>query len=67
MALVPLRQYLLPRLFDSKHLAELDRASYEEATALSHELAVRVSGKCVEWGKGEGRNSLACHAYFELA
>ena len=44
MALVPLRQFVLPRLFDPKHLAELDRASYEELPALNHELAARVSG-----------------------
>ena len=50
MALVPLRQYVLPRLFDPKHLAELDRASYEEVPALNHELAARVSGWETGWG-----------------
>ena len=54
MALVPLRQYVLPRLFDPKHLAELDRASYEEVPAQDHELAARVSGFGTSCGDGDG-------------
>lgn len=47
MALVPLRQYVLPRLFPPAALAELDRAEYEEAAALPHAQAVEVrAGLC---------------------
>jgi hypothetical protein len=38
MALVPLRQYLLPLLFSRQHLAELDAASYEEAPPIHDRL-----------------------------
>ncbi|KAF6257328.1 HCO3 transporter family-domain-containing protein [Scenedesmus sp. NREL 46B-D3] len=38
MALVPVRQYLLPLLFKRQHLAELDAASYEEAPAIHDRL-----------------------------
>jgi hypothetical protein len=38
MALVPLRQYLLPLLFKWQHLAQLDAASYEEAPAIPDRL-----------------------------
>lgn len=31
MALVPVRQYILPLLFKKQHLSQLDAASYEEA------------------------------------
>ncbi|KAF8069590.1 BOR1 [Scenedesmus sp. PABB004] len=34
VALVPLRQFVLPRLFAPAHLAQLDAASWEEAPAL---------------------------------
>lgn len=39
MALVPLRQYVLPLLFDRKHLASLDAAAYEEAPGIADRLA----------------------------
>ncbi|WIA30064.1 hypothetical protein OEZ86_000159 [Tetradesmus obliquus] len=39
MALVPLRQYVLPLLFDKKHLASLDAAAYEEAPGIADRLA----------------------------
>uniref|UniRef100_A0A383W2A2 Bicarbonate transporter-like transmembrane domain-containing protein n=1 Tax=Tetradesmus obliquus TaxID=3088 RepID=A0A383W2A2_TETOB len=39
MALVPLRQYVLPLLFDKKHLAGLDAAAYEEAPGIADRLA----------------------------
>lgn len=35
MALVVIRQYLLPRIFKQQHLTELDAASYEELPAIS--------------------------------
>lgn len=35
MALVPLRQFVLPRLFDPVHLSQLDAAEYEEAPAVT--------------------------------
>ena len=37
MALVPIRQYILPRIFSQKNLHELDAAEYEEAPPMSHE------------------------------
>ena len=37
MALVPIRQYILPRFFSQKNLQELDAAEYEEAPPMSHE------------------------------
>ncbi|MCO5609078.1 hypothetical protein L7F22_063300 [Adiantum nelumboides] len=39
MLLVPVRQYLLPKFFKGQHLQELDAAEYEEAPALSYEVA----------------------------
>lgn len=49
MALVPLRQYLMPRCFaNRRHLQELDAAHEEEVAPLPHEQALRVS----ERGRG---------------
>lgn len=42
MALVPARQYILPRFFKSEDLQQLDAADYEEAAALPFNLAVTV-------------------------
>ncbi|KAI5075445.1 hypothetical protein GOP47_0009521 [Adiantum capillus-veneris] len=39
MLLVPVRQYVLPKFFKGQHLQELDAAQYEEAPALSYEVA----------------------------
>jgi hypothetical protein len=38
MALVPVRQFVLPRLFDQVHLSQLDAAEYEEAPAVPDKL-----------------------------
>jgi hypothetical protein len=38
MALVPVRQFVLPRLFDRAHLSQLDAAEYEEAPAVPDKL-----------------------------
>lgn len=47
MALVPLRQWVLPRCFaNRRHLQELDAAKEEEAAPLSHEQAMQAS-----WGR----------------
>ncbi|KAI8472029.1 MAG: putative boron transporter [Monoraphidium minutum] len=40
MALVPLRQYVLPRIFSRVDLQQLDAAEYEEAPALPHAAAL---------------------------
>ncbi|KAK4608520.1 hypothetical protein RGQ29_002080 [Quercus rubra] len=39
MLLVPVRQYILPKFFKAAHLQDLDAAEYEEAPALSFNLA----------------------------
>ncbi|KAJ1420841.1 Bicarbonate transporter, C-terminal [Sesbania bispinosa] len=39
MLLVPVRQYILPKLFKGAHLQDLDAAEYEEVPALPFELA----------------------------
>ncbi|KAJ6808737.1 putative boron transporter 2 [Iris pallida] len=39
MLLVPVRQYLMPRLFKGAHLTDLDAAEYEESPALAYNLA----------------------------
>eukprot|EP00250_Pteridium_aquilinum_P033316 c5445_g1_i1 orf=831-2828(+) len=41
MLLVPVRQYVLPKFFKGQHLQELDAAEYEEAPALSYDMAMR--------------------------
>jgi hypothetical protein len=38
MALVPVRQFVLPRLFDRAHLSQLDAAEYEQAPAVPDKL-----------------------------
>lgn len=42
MLLVPARQYLLPKLFKSAHLQDLDAAEYEEAPPTTYNMAFRV-------------------------
>lgn len=39
MLLVPVRQYILPKFFKAAHLQDLDAADYEEAPALSFNIA----------------------------
>ncbi|KAK9747898.1 hypothetical protein RND81_02G022200 [Saponaria officinalis] len=39
MLLVPVRQYVLPRFFKLAHLQDLDAAEYEEAPAITYNLA----------------------------
>ncbi|CAI0398608.1 unnamed protein product [Linum tenue] len=39
MLLVPVRQYLLPKFFKGAHLQDLDAADYEEAPAVSYNMA----------------------------
>ncbi|KAL4643260.1 hypothetical protein ACB092_02G080500 [Castanea dentata] len=41
MLLVPVRQYILPKFFKAAHLQDLDAAEYEEAPALSFNLATQ--------------------------
>lgn len=43
MLLVPVRQYVLPKFFKSVHLQDLDAAEYEEAPAISYDMAFEVS------------------------
>ena len=38
MLLVPVRQYVMPKLFKAAHLTELDAAEYEESPALAYEV-----------------------------
>lgn len=42
MLLVPVRQYVLPKLFKGAHLTDLDAAEYEESPALPFNLAAEV-------------------------
>ncbi|KDP27981.1 hypothetical protein JCGZ_19061 [Jatropha curcas] len=42
MLLVPVRQYILPKFFKGAHLQDLDAAEYEEAPAMSFNLATEV-------------------------
>lgn len=39
MLLVPVRQYILPKFFKAVHLQDLDAAEFEEAPALTFDLA----------------------------
>lgn len=48
MALVPIRQFLLPRLFDRGHLSQLDAAEYEEAPAVLDKLRAAQVGWVLE-------------------
>eukprot|EP00250_Pteridium_aquilinum_P007280 c17031_g1_i1 orf=627-2624(+) len=45
MFLVPVRQYILPKFFKGQHLQELDAAEYEEAPALSYDVAMMEADK----------------------
>ena len=42
MLLVPVRQYVLPKFFKVAHLQDLDAAEYEEAPAITYNLAFEV-------------------------
>jgi hypothetical protein len=44
MALVPFRQYILPRWFNGEDLNALDKLKEEEAAPLGHEEAIEVAG-----------------------
>ncbi|KAG0500994.1 hypothetical protein HPP92_001069 [Vanilla planifolia] len=44
MLLVPMRQYVLPKLFKGAHLSELDAAEYEEYPAVPFEIATEIDG-----------------------
>lgn len=48
MALVPIRQYIMPYIFSSHTLHELDAAEYEEAPAITDEAAAREAADNVE-------------------
>jgi boron transporter len=39
MLLVPVRQYILPRMFKGAHLTDLDAAEYEESPAIPYTLS----------------------------
>lgn len=43
MLLVPVRQYMLPKLFKGAHLQDLDAAEYEEAPAITFTMSFGVS------------------------
>lgn len=43
MLLVPVRQYVLPKFFKGAHLQDLDAAEYEEAPAITYNVAFNVS------------------------
>ena len=45
MALVPIRQYILPRFFSRKNLHALDAAEYEEAPPESHNEAAQEAAE----------------------
>eukprot|EP01023_Acetabularia_acetabulum_P014923 TRINITY_DN17251_c0_g2_i6.p1 TRINITY_DN17251_c0_g2~~TRINITY_DN17251_c0_g2_i6.p1 ORF type:complete len:696 (-),score=126.85 TRINITY_DN17251_c0_g2_i6:405-2492(-) len=44
MLLIPIRMYLMPKMFKKEHLAELDAADYEEAPAIPHSEVVQAAG-----------------------
>jgi hypothetical protein len=44
MALVPLRQFVLPRFFARAHLSQLDAAEYEEAPPVPDKLRAAQVG-----------------------
>lgn len=48
MALVPIRQYIMPYVFSRHTLHELDAAEYEEAPAITDEAAAREAADNVE-------------------
>eukprot|EP01024_Parvocaulis_polyphysoides_P025948 TRINITY_DN2361_c0_g1_i1.p1 TRINITY_DN2361_c0_g1~~TRINITY_DN2361_c0_g1_i1.p1 ORF type:complete len:435 (+),score=39.64 TRINITY_DN2361_c0_g1_i1:71-1375(+) len=43
MLLIPIRMYVMPKLFKKEHLAELDAADYEEAPGVPHSEVVQVA------------------------
>eukprot|EP00803_Ostreobium_quekettii_P007182 evm.model.scf_511.2 EVM.evm.TU.scf_511.2 scf_511:53252-64416(-) len=45
MALIPFRQHVMPKLFSSEHLRELDMAEYEEAPPVDHREVLREMKK----------------------
>jgi boron transporter len=45
MLLVPVRQYILPKLFKGAHLTDLDAAEYEESPSIPFTLAAVSSGR----------------------
>ncbi|XP_059448544.1 probable boron transporter 2 isoform X4 [Corylus avellana] len=52
MLLVPVRQYILPKFFKAAHLQDLDAADYEEAPALSFNLATeREMGRTASFAR----------------
>ncbi|KAG0577310.1 hypothetical protein KC19_5G147000 [Ceratodon purpureus] len=70
MALVPARQYILPRFFKSEYLQQLDAADYEEALALPLNVAVtepEANDKvAVTSSRGEVRHSVTYSGSSEL-
>jgi hypothetical protein len=52
MLLVPVRQYLLPRIFNPRDLAEMDKAEYEEAPGLDRDEALRTAAEVSGLGPG---------------
>lgn len=48
MALVPIRQYIMPYLFSRQTLHELDAAEYEEAPPITDEAAAREAADNIE-------------------
>lgn len=45
LALIPIRVYLLPRIFREHELEELDNKTWEEAEALPHEMAIQEQSR----------------------
>eukprot|EP00803_Ostreobium_quekettii_P000286 evm.model.scf_766EXC.5 EVM.evm.TU.scf_766EXC.5 scf_766EXC:31132-40576(+) len=45
MALIPFRQYVMPKMFSAAHLHELDMAEYEEAPPVDHNEVLREMKK----------------------
>lgn len=61
MALVPLRIYVLPRVFKHQHLQELDADEYQEAPPLSS-LGPGAAGGAGEWREGAAEGGGAAAA-----
>jgi hypothetical protein len=47
--LIPIRQHILPKLFEPEHLSELDAAEYEESEALPHHPRSVILMVCSLW------------------
>lgn len=62
MALVPLRQFVLPRVFERAHLRQLDAAEYEEAPPVPDKLRAAQVG-----GRDMGRSPASCCCQCPLA